>query len=486
MKLKLRQTSLFMLLGIMTLAFGVRVFGLAEQSFTADEVAEIGIARTSLLDILHTRDGFPPLYHFILHGWLRLFNSDLAARWLSALLGCASVFAMWQLAPGLEGRKEKFWTAFLLALSPFHIWYSQEARAYVLYFFFALLALGFFSRAWQFDRKQDWLAYALAGIAGLFTHYFFAILLALNAALLALFKRKPAQPLLIFTVHLAIALSGLIAAWLFVEDIAYQTACVITRTPFDFAALGYTLFTFIAGYSLGRSLRELHFMSLYEALPEFLPWLALLSGGLFALLFAVRQNRRGNETVPGALLFALILIPVLLCGALTEMLRVSFKTQYLMWAAIPLLVWLGRRLARLAPRWRMSIAVSALGLMFAAAFYNRNFVARYQNEDVQNLALYLQVKGPAPVLVLADYMENSVRHYLQNDWAVHALPAIGKEGQGLEQTLKLIQANPAPLWLVYTRPFHGDPGGRFKSALFEKGLVQKQIRFAGIELYQVK
>lgn len=481
-----RQTSQLLLLGIMALAFGVRVYGLQEQSFTADEVAEIGIARSSLHDILHTTDGFPPLYHFLLHGWLYIFDGASAARWLSVLLGCASVFALWRLAPGLETQKEKSWAALLLALSPFHIWYSQEARAYGLYFFLALLAFGFFFRAWRFDRKSDWSAYAATGVAGVFTHYFFVILLALNAVLLLLYKRKQAVTTKILATHGALAVGALLAALLLAEDVAYQTACIITRTPFDLPALGYTFFTFVAGYTLGPSLRELHLLNVHEALPEFLPWIALLCGGFLALFFAARAKQRGEETAPAFVLLALSVTPVLLSGALTEALNVSFKTQYVMWAALPLFVWWGRMLARVSSLTRVLPLAGVFLFAFGAAFYQRNFEARYHNEDVRRMALFLQQENPGPVLVTAPYMENSVRHYLHNAWAVQPLPQIDEHGEGLEQTLKLLEVNAAPLWLVYTRPFHGDPGGKFKAALFENGLVQKQVRFTGIELYQIK
>ena len=155
-------------------------------------------------------------------------------------------------------------------------------------------------------------------------------------------------------------------------------------------------------------------------------------------------------------------------------------------AALPLFVWWGKMLAQVSSWPRVLPLVGVFLFAFAAAFYHRHFEARYHNEDVQSMALFLQQENPGPIMVTAPYMENSVRHYLQNKWAVQPLPEISEHGEGLEQTLKLLEAHAAPLWLVYTRPFHGDPGGKFKSALFEHGLVQKQMQFTGIELYQIK
>jgi hypothetical protein len=56
-----------------------------------DEVGELRLAAASTVEILRRADGFSPLFSLLLHTWLRLFQTDVAARWLAAVLGCASV-----------------------------------------------------------------------------------------------------------------------------------------------------------------------------------------------------------------------------------------------------------------------------------------------------------------------------------------------------------------------------------------------------------
>jgi uncharacterized membrane protein len=78
----------------MVLAAGLRLWGLQSQSLTMDEIADIGWATRSIGGVIHARDGFPPLYGLLLHGWLATFPGDASARYLSAILGVLAIPAM--------------------------------------------------------------------------------------------------------------------------------------------------------------------------------------------------------------------------------------------------------------------------------------------------------------------------------------------------------------------------------------------------------
>jgi uncharacterized membrane protein len=480
-----RLSAMFLI--ILLLGAGLRAWGLHEQSLSSDELLELGIAKSPVGEIIRKADGFPPLYHLLLHGWLKLFANDLAARWLSLLFGCMAILAMWKLAPWLDKTKSRVWAALLLALSPFHIWYSQEARAYPLYFLLALLALGFLVRAMRTDRWRDWAAYGLAGVAGVFTHYYFSILLAIGGVFLFCEKRKWRALKRAALAHGGLALCMLPAIWLLIGDVAFQTSTILSRTPFTLAAFGYTFFSFVAGYSVGPSMRELHAISANQAVLLALPWLATLTGGLLMLIFNARRELRQWVWLRRTAIF--VLLPVLLCGVLAELLVVNFKPQYVLWAAIPIFVGLGRAIALGLDRWPTQIAVMLLCFVFAASLYNRRFVAAYQNDDVKTAAHFLKTQADreAPVFVIACYMEAPLRYYLGEGWRVRPLPDVGYQAQYLDEVLQALTSDGearAPFWLVYTRAYHGDPTGQFKKALLEKSLVQSKTKLAGIELYQ--
>ncbi len=478
-----------MFLLILALGVGLRAWGLHEQSLSSDELLELAIGKKQLHEIIHEPDGFPPLYHLALHGWLKLFSDDLAARSLSFLFGCLAIVAMWKLAPWLDDAKSRLWATLLLALSPFHIWYSQEARAYALYFLMALLALGFLVRAARTDRWRDWAAHAVAAAAGIYTHYYFSIFIVIGCAFLLLEKRNRTALKRAAWAHCGLALCALPALGLLIGDISYQTGAILARIPFTLATFGYTFFTFLAGYGAGPAIRELHVVTTSQAVLAALPWLALIASGGLLLVFTGRRELR--DTIWWRRLAVWSLLPVLLCGVLAETLVLSFKLQYVLWAVIPIFLVLGRALAASFNVWSTRIALAILCFVFGASLHNRRTVTAYQNDDAKALAGYLkaQTDRQTPIFVMACYMTEPLRYYLGNDWNILPLPDVGFQAQYLDEALQVLEpfhAGGEHYWLVYTRAYHGDPAGKFKKTLLEKGLVQAKARLAGIELYQGK
>lgn len=486
MQNKIDKSAILFLL-ILMLGAGLRAWGLHEQSLSSDELLELAIAKKSVAEIIIEGDGFPPLYHLLLHGWLKLFAHDLAARWLSLLFGCAAILAMWKLAPWLETPKSRLWATLLLVLSPFHIWYAQEARAYSLYLLLALLALGFLVRAARTDRWQDWASYGLAATAGMFTHYYFSIVIAMGCVFLLLEKRKWQALKRAAVAHGGLAVCALPALGLLIGDIAFQTTTILSRMPFTFAAFGYTFFSFIAGYAVGPSIRELHTITPSQAIITALPWLVLIASGVLILLFNGRREL--NDKTWRQRLAVWVMLPVFLCGLLAELLVVSFKLQYVLWASIPLLIVLGRAIALSFNRRSTQMAILILCFVFGASLYNRRFDPAYHNDDAKALAGYLKSQSDqqTPIFVMACYMTEPLRYYLGNDWRIHPLPDVGFQAQHLNEALQILAPHSTghtPFWLVYTRAYHGDPTGKFKKTILAKGLVQARTELAGIELYQ--
>jgi outer membrane biosynthesis protein TonB len=87
-------------------------------------------------------DQHPPLYYALLHGWMRLVgDSEFAVRTLSALFGTLTVPVIYRLARRIAGKTAGLLAALILAVSPFHVRFAQEARMYTLLALEAALAL---------------------------------------------------------------------------------------------------------------------------------------------------------------------------------------------------------------------------------------------------------------------------------------------------------------------------------------------------------
>ncbi len=124
------------LLAILIVAAGLRLWSLDAASLWYDEVVTMQVARaegpSAMIERLDRIDGTrAPLHPLVLHGWLRLFGgSDLAGRAFSALCGLATVAVVYVIGRRAYDDRTGLWSAWLTAVCPPLVYYSQEARMY--------------------------------------------------------------------------------------------------------------------------------------------------------------------------------------------------------------------------------------------------------------------------------------------------------------------------------------------------------------------
>ncbi len=116
--------------------------------------------------------GNPPLYYALLDAWTALFGiSAPAVRSLSLVLSVAGVAALGPLALAAGGSGGAALAAMALAaVSPLHVFYGTEARAYALLLLLLTIALTFFFRGMRSGRKRDWAAHGAALLLGWYSH----------------------------------------------------------------------------------------------------------------------------------------------------------------------------------------------------------------------------------------------------------------------------------------------------------------------------
>ncbi len=179
---------------ILALAAGIRFYALGSQSLWSDEGNSAALAARSLGQIARDASGdiHPPLYYWLLSLWTRYFgNSELALRSLSAIFGVVLVWVIAELGRRLFSPITGLAAGFIAALAPFQVYYSQEARMYMLLALEAALAMLLF---WHYlkaheDGEKPRIRFIIGGllvvtwIAGLYTHYFFPVIIALQTLL---------------------------------------------------------------------------------------------------------------------------------------------------------------------------------------------------------------------------------------------------------------------------------------------------------------
>jgi hypothetical protein len=154
---------------ILVLALALRIVVLNQSLWLDEAIGALVVKNQTLWQIIrefHKHDNHPPLYYLLLKLWSDIFGySEVALRSLSVAFGAATVYFVYKIA-GLFKASKYFGllSALLLATSPLHIYYSQEARMYALA---ALLA----SCTVYFFLTNKWILFSLFLAALVFSDY---------------------------------------------------------------------------------------------------------------------------------------------------------------------------------------------------------------------------------------------------------------------------------------------------------------------------
>jgi uncharacterized membrane protein len=155
---------------ILVIGIALRISALDSRSFWFDEAIGILQAKNLMTLIMHN-DNTPPFYFFILHYWLRWTDSEFGLRFLSVIFGALSIVMAFSLGKLLLSNRIGLISAFLLAISPFHIYYSQEARMYSLVTFLTLLSVYFLLKSLKDKTLCSWMGYVVFNLMNIYCHY---------------------------------------------------------------------------------------------------------------------------------------------------------------------------------------------------------------------------------------------------------------------------------------------------------------------------
>ncbi len=183
-RLKEKETSSLWplcLCAILLLAAGLRFYRLDAQSFWSDEGNAIRAAQRPIPLVIAAAAGdiHPPGYYLLLHFWrIPTGDSEFAVRALSVYIGLLTVALTGRLGRRMLGGGVGAGAAFLAAISPLAVYYSQEARMYGLLGLVAVASTDLLWNLFHRPRPATALLYTLVAAAGLYTHYSFPFILA--------------------------------------------------------------------------------------------------------------------------------------------------------------------------------------------------------------------------------------------------------------------------------------------------------------------
>jgi mannosyltransferase len=499
---------------ILLLALVLRLYELNGQSLWYDEGTSVVLAQQSAPTIISSAaaDIHPPLYYLLLNGWVHLFGTgEIAVRALSVLSGVVLVYVTYLLGRRLFGWHAGLAAALLAALSPFQVYYSQEARMYMLAALLSavstlLMLIALFPQGRQPRARWlavvTWISYILVTTAALYTHYFSATVIlaqdiALSLLLLGSYVRRPADGLTLR------AMAPLAAA---------QVAVAICYTPWLPAMAGqfsnwpaisefYNLLALVARllpiFSLGLSAASVPALTLLAfglvLLAGMMPSLPSTSSS--AGLFARPVAPQLSESSAVVLAACWLAIPVLTMFVLS-LRRPMYNPKFLLVATPALYLLLGRGLRWLwaSPRAGRAavverlLAAGAFSVLIAgslaslSAYYSNPLYARDDYRAVVR-AIDAGARRGDVIVLNAPGQTDIFGYYYKGDLAVVPLPRQRPPDEAATtQELASLAEGDGSIWVVYYGDQQSDPQRIIESWLDKHGYKASDRWFGNVRL----
>lgn len=159
----------------------LRFYNLGYNALWLDEATTHSFSVNSFLEIWQVTAGGefnPPLFYWMEHAMLMLGNNEVILRFIPALLGTLSIPLFYLVGKEFLDKNTGIIAAAACAVSPFLIYYSQEARAYAVMLFFVALATLFFLKAMKSGNRIQWALFGVFSALAFWTHFYAFVMIA--------------------------------------------------------------------------------------------------------------------------------------------------------------------------------------------------------------------------------------------------------------------------------------------------------------------
>ncbi|MBK9233019.1 MAG: hypothetical protein IPO15_19800 [Anaerolineae bacterium] len=503
---------------VILLAFGLFCAGLTSESLWLDEVSSIYNSQLPLAQVVQeaAADTHPPLYYLVLHFTIRILSGnqplqghtgEFIARWPSVLAGVLSVAALMILGQRSEVRDQRseirdrvrgrrmisnlrspvsglplsslpLLAGLPFALSAYARWYAQETRMYALLTLWGVLATYWLLRAASQERAwRGWLVYIFICVAGLYTHYYFVMVLLVHNLLflVELGQRwRRSRPSFRSAALIWIGVQGAIAL-----AFAPWLPTLLTQV-----GRGEGLWIALA---VGRPDPATLAYALVQMTGMPVSGPALLRYGAYALALGLCgwgawQIRRPAWRAPVTVALMYALAPVL-AALLISQARPIFASRYLL-LALPgwcLLLALGVT-ALTAVRWRLVISGVLLLLMGLTVATQ---AATPENPPWREVAAWVRTQAqPGDFAVLIPSFHWRPFTYYAGRDLVAFEDELWLPNDDLDWRAQFAYAAQGHhrIWLIWWRPHWGDREGRVRAMLEGQGTLLSEREFPGVDL----
>ncbi len=483
----------FLLLAALLAAL-LRLYRLDGQSLWVDEIQTWRHVRPDAglvfwRQILDAIQG--PLYPAVLWPVVRWQPDAFWMRLPAAAAGVLTVPVLGLFGARLFDQRTGLLAALFLAVNPFHVWYSQEARGYSLLMLFVVMA-GLY--ALQLSRGKGNVGHVLGlgvcgalAMAGNLSAAFFW--LALGVAWLYSFLRGHRKGAGLWLLGLGAGVV-LMSPWFLQASGIWEVGRILPGaatgealrgdSTFSLLAVPYTVFSFFCGYSCGPSLAELHRLSGHAILAGYWPVLGAAALVMVFPLWRAFRSLRGEQWA----LLVWVAVPFVVLIVLAQRNIKPWNPRYLS-AVLPwFLVLLAVGTVRMQGRRRAVSALLLTGMMLWSLgndFWN----PRYAKEDVRAAAEFLTRSNPAGEPIVVPVVTSVFDFYYDGPGALldtYHVPALdGPEAAGQFMSTRMQGMDAA--WIVCARCWEFDPEDFLPAVLSRAGTLLLEFKAPGVKVY---
>ena len=113
----------------------------------------------------------------------------LILRWPGIIFSCLALAAMYRLTRAFLGHQFAMVAMGLLALSYYHVFYAYPLRGYAAMIFFAIASFYLLWQGLHRPQRRYWGLYSLTIGLGIYNHFFFGTLVAIQGVVVAGWRR---------------------------------------------------------------------------------------------------------------------------------------------------------------------------------------------------------------------------------------------------------------------------------------------------------
>ena len=478
----------FALLLTIVIALALRMYRLGSQSLWLDEAWSVRVANHSLGEILRYRSNIPPLHQVVVRLFIAILGtSEFSVRLPSVLAGVLSVVLVYAITTRLFNKSAGLVAGLILAISPYHVWYSQDARPYALLIVLSLASVWFFLNLRDRPNFIGFTGYVVTTTLAMYTHVYALFLLLFQNLYMLYSWRKPARLGLKWIVSQATVLVLSVPWYHFIFFIfsGHRGAAPWAgfRKEVDPIVIPYTFFVYSVGISVGPSLADLH---LSRSLDLFMPYVGVLLPACiaFALMFLLGLYSTGKDKPRSPFLFLYLFVPILGAFMITVLYgRITYNVRYTAVALPAYTIVLAKGITSVKHKgWRLLLILLIVGFS-AHALGNYYFNPKYAKEDARSAAQYLETAaGERDVIVVLEIV-HALEHYYDGPVEVHGVfPYQLASIADLQNELSQIARGHDRLWLVWSRPWV-DPEASVKRYFDERYEIIDRRNFPGVQVY---